>query len=64
MTQSGWIAGALIAGFVLYLAANKRLQNYWSILVGGGTPTDTPATVTSGAGPGVALPAIPVVPLL
>jgi hypothetical protein len=35
MTQSGWLAAALVLGFLLFLAANGKLQAYWSLLVGG-----------------------------
>lgn len=34
MTQSSFIAGALIAGFVLYLAAKGRLPVYTAVLWG------------------------------
>jgi hypothetical protein len=55
MTQSGWIAAALIVGFVLWLAMNDRLQSYWSLLIGGGaapaaggtsSATSSPASAT------------------
>lgn len=34
MNQSAFIVGALLAGFVLYLAANKRLAVYTGVLWG------------------------------
>jgi hypothetical protein len=34
VTQSGFIAGALLAGFVLYLAAKGRLSTYAAVLWG------------------------------
>lgn len=34
MNQSAFIGGALLAGFVLYLAANNRLQTYAAVLWG------------------------------
>lgn len=34
MTQSGYIAGALLLGFVLYLAAKNRLGVYASVFWG------------------------------
>jgi hypothetical protein len=36
VSQSTVLAGALIAGFVVYLAMNNRLQTYWQILLGSG----------------------------
>lgn len=39
MTQSGYIAAALLAGFVLYLAARGRLNAYSAVLWG---PTAAP----------------------
>lgn len=35
ISQSGFVMGALIAGFVLWLALNQRLGTYWNILIGG-----------------------------
>lgn len=45
MSQSGMIGAALIAGFVLWLAANGKLQTYWNLLLGqqGGSSGSTPA---------------------
>jgi hypothetical protein len=34
--QSGFIVGALFAGFVVYLALNRRLGVYWRLLTGKG----------------------------
>lgn len=47
MNQSGLLAGALIAGFLLWLAMQGRLQAYYSLLIGGGTGGggSTPPTV-------------------
>jgi hypothetical protein len=50
MSQSELIGGALIGGFVLYLAMNNRLQAYWSILMG------------AGAGAGAGAPTAPATP--
>jgi hypothetical protein len=36
MNQSEVIGGALIGGFLLYLAMNKRLGTYWAIMTGAG----------------------------
>lgn len=41
MNQSGLIAAALVAGFVLWLAMTKRLTTYWSLLMG--LPQASPA---------------------
>jgi hypothetical protein len=35
MSQSSILVGALLAAFILYLAINKRLGVYWSLLTGG-----------------------------
>lgn len=35
MTQAEAIAAALLAGFVIYLAMNRRLILYWRLLSGG-----------------------------
>lgn len=44
MTQSGYIAGALLLGFVVYLAAKNRLGVYASVLWGGaGATASAPA---------------------
>lgn len=53
MTQSGALVGALVAGFILWLALNRKLQNYWSILAGGspGTTTGPAATAPATTGP-------------
>lgn len=29
------MAAAMLAGFIVYLAANRRLVSYWRILTGG-----------------------------
>jgi len=49
MTQSGWLAAALLAGFLLWLAMQGKLQAYWSILAGGApaAPATTPAAATA-----------------
>jgi hypothetical protein len=59
MTQSGWIAAALLLGFALWLAMQNKLGAYWSILVGGSTGGTTPAAPqpaaaqSSGMAPGM-----------
>lgn len=59
MTQSGFIAGALLAGFVLWLAATNRLGAYADVLwgataqpppsLGSGGGAGSPASVTGGS---------------
>lgn len=45
MSQSGIMVGALLAGFVVYLAMTGKLAAYWGILMGGGaSATATPTT--------------------
>lgn len=53
MNQSAFIAGALLAGFVLYVAAKGRLNVYTAVLWG---PTAAPAPGASG---GSAIPGVP-----
>lgn len=43
MSQSSWLAAALIGGFVLWLALNGKLPTYWDFLKGGGQKAATPA---------------------
>jgi hypothetical protein len=58
MSQSGLMVAALVGGFVVFVAMQGKLANYWSILLGGGststgsaaTPT-TPGATTPGATP-------------
>jgi hypothetical protein len=56
MSQSGLIGATLIAGFVLWLAMNKKLTAYWAILMGGapgsgGTRAPGPQIGSGGTGP-------------
>lgn len=44
LSQGTVVLGALLFGFVLWLAVNQRLGTYWSILIGGG------GTAASGGG--------------
>lgn len=47
MNQSGTIAAALLAGFVLYLAARDRLKVYAAVLWGaGGGAASAPSALT------------------
>ena len=59
MSQSALMVAALIGGFVVFVAMQGKLGNYWSILLGGGagasatTPaatTTTPSTTTTAPG--------------
>ena len=47
MSQSEWIAAAILAGFLIYLAIKGKLATYWSFMTGGGTAA--PASSTSSA---------------
>lgn len=47
MSQSSWLAAALIGGFVLWLALNGKLPTYWDFLKGGGAKAATPAPAAS-----------------
>lgn len=49
MSQSSFIAAALLAGFVLYLAANSRLSVYSAVLWGA-TTSPVVSPVSSGGG--------------
>ena len=46
MSQSEWIGGAIIAGFLIFLAMKGKLATYWRLLTGGGTGK----AASSGAG--------------
>jgi hypothetical protein len=35
LSQSEWIAVAILAGFLIFLAIKGKLANYWSLLTGG-----------------------------
>jgi len=39
--QSELLAGALVGGFVLYLAMQNRLATYWALLTGGASGAST-----------------------
>lgn len=49
MNQSSLMAGALLAGFVVYLAMNGKLAAYWSILIGGGSGSAASSATGSGS---------------
>ena len=58
MNQSAFIAGGLLAGFVLYLAAKGRLGAYESVLWGATAPASPASGAPQGGpGPGAALTA-------
>jgi hypothetical protein len=55
MSQSGLMVAALLGGFVVFIAMQGKLANYWSILLGGGSTatsgaTTTPAAPSTGSG--------------
>lgn len=60
-TQGEWIVGALIVGFVVYLAMRGKLGTYWSLLMGGAIAKAPAATTAPAAssGMGSVLGAIP-----
>jgi hypothetical protein len=49
MSQSTFIAGALIAGFVLFLAARNRLSTYAAVLWGSTAAPVPQPTIAQGA---------------
>lgn len=74
MSQSGFIAGVLLAAFVIWLAVNDRLQTYTAVLFGptaapkpqgnflnktGITPPAATSPGTGGSGPAGLLPEAP-----
>lgn len=60
MNQSSFIAGTLLAGFVLFLAANNRLSLYTAVLWGAASSgAATKSNVAAPSGPGSAAPALP-----
>jgi hypothetical protein len=70
LSQSEWIAVAILAGFLIFLAIKGKLANYWSLLTGGaaaGTSGTTAASSTAtsavgsvaGAAAGAATGALP-----
>jgi hypothetical protein len=44
MNQSTFLGGALLAGFILYLAAKNRLSAYGAVFSGGKTAVETEPT--------------------
>jgi hypothetical protein len=67
LSQSEWIAVAILAGFLIFLAIKGKLANYWSLLTGGAaagtsassTSTATTASTIAGAAAGAATGALP-----
>lgn len=61
MSQSGFIAGTLLAAFILWLAVNDRLSAYTAVLWGdtaapkpsGNFPVAAPGAAPGGAGGGI-----------
>lgn len=60
MSQSTVIVATLIAGFIVYLAANNRLSAYFSVFgIGSAAPAGgTTTTLQSLATPGLSVPAL------
>ena len=61
MSQSTLLVGALFGAFILYLALNKRLGVYWSLLTGGtgaapASPTSSGLTLPSWLSPTFGIP--------
>jgi hypothetical protein len=57
LSQSEWIAVAILAGFLIFLAIKGKLANYWSLLTGGaaaGTASSSSTASTTGAIAGAA----------
>jgi hypothetical protein len=65
VSQSEWIAVAIVTGFLLFLAMKGRLANYWALLTGGtggatgaapaATPTGIAASIATGGAVGSAI---------
>ena len=61
VSNSAFVVGALLAGFVLWLALNNRLGTYWNLLIGGGG-SGTSGSGGSGSGsssPSYIIPPVP-----
>lgn len=54
-SQSEWIVGAIVAAFLLWLAAKQRLGVYWSLFSGGGASTSSAAGSSAGSAIGGAV---------
>ena len=52
MSQSGWIAAALLGGFIVYLAIKGRLGTYYGFLVGGSTAGSVSSSAPPSSGTG------------
>lgn len=66
LSQSGLMVAALLGGFVVFLALQGKLGNYWSILLGGGasattgaaSPTSATTSPTTTTSPSATTPAL------
>jgi hypothetical protein len=47
LSQSEWIAVAILAGFLIFLAIKGKLANYWSLLTGGAASGTSSAASTA-----------------
>lgn len=53
LSQSEWIAVAILAGFLVFLAIKGKLANYWSLLTGGAASAASSSSSSSSAGSSV-----------
>ena len=56
MSQSGLMVAALVGGFIVFVAMQGKLANYWSILLGGGASSAGSATTPSTTTPSTTTP--------
>lgn len=49
LSQSEWIAVAILAGFLIFLAIKGKLANYWSLLTGGAATGAASSAASSSA---------------
>jgi hypothetical protein len=51
LSQSEWIAVAILAGFLIYLAIKGKLANYWSLLTGGAAAGTSASSTAASSSP-------------
>jgi hypothetical protein len=49
LSQSEWIAVAILAGFLIYLSIKGKLAAYWTLLTGGAAASSSTAAASSTA---------------
>lgn len=59
LSQSEWIAVAIVAAFLVFITIRGRLGYYWSLLIGGGAKSTPAEGAQAGALGGGILGAIP-----